>query len=467
MIDQNLDPITTHPPPLSSIIQQVPDDVLAEIFLSSLSDDIRDSSNPNKSPLLVTHICSQWRRVAHLTPRLWRRIDIPVNRGTQTTVQGRFQRIYDVGKEQAIKELVEQWLFRSGTGLSLDIIIRGRRTRLVLEVILPFASRWRQISFISPDRAGLDHLKTISSSDVPLLEEFSLGIGEEEADFQNREDYIPFGCLQAPMLRKLAVKRLLIDSLINIGGWERLTHFSLNAETEDTTTFSYESSKVARLLTLCTNLTSFTGILRNMDPNAFIDQTSISLPFLSSLSIHQDISSVYITQNLSLQNLTNLRLHQSLFILGRSMLREVVMQCGSVLQSLTTDKTMYGAGELLDCLRNCPNLKSLTTQATFGLPLEERTYWNSDPHSHIWDDKFLRGLIPSVDSQIICPKLEIFKCVQQVMFSDTILFDFVKGRRGSTALKYVGVKMKDAPENEFIISFLQPFIHEGLVFEFL
>ncbi|KAF8871623.1 hypothetical protein CPB84DRAFT_1800584 [Gymnopilus junonius] len=449
MIDQNLDPITTHPPPLSYIIQQVPDDVLAEIFLSSLSDDIRDSSNPNKSPLLVTHICSQWRSVHKLLFEVG------------------LQRIYDVGKEQAIKELVEQWLFRSGTGLSLDIVIRGRRTSLVMEVILQFASRWRQISFISPDRAGLDHLKTISSSAVPLLEEFSLGIGEEVADFRHREDYIPFGCLQAPMLRKLAIKRLPIDSLMNISGWERLTHLSLNAETEDTTAFSYESSRVITLLTLCTNLTSFTGTLSTMHPDAFIDQASVSLPFLSSLSIHQDTSNINISQNISLPNLTDLRIHQSAFIIGRSMLRGIVAQSGSALQSLTTDKMMYGAGELLGCLRNCPNLKSLTTQATFGLPLEERSYWDSNPQSRTWDDRFLRALTPSVDSEIICPKLEIFKCVQQVMFSDTVLLDFVKGRRGSTALKYVGVKMKDAPENELIISLLQPFIHEGLVFEFL
>ncbi|KAF8999385.1 hypothetical protein BDQ17DRAFT_1246559, partial [Cyathus striatus] len=61
---------------LASPARRISKDVLEEIFLACLPADRNPCINTTGAPLLLTHICSSWRSIAHSLPRLWSSIHI-------------------------------------------------------------------------------------------------------------------------------------------------------------------------------------------------------------------------------------------------------------------------------------------------------------------------------------------------------------------------------------------------------
>ncbi|KAF8988464.1 hypothetical protein BDQ17DRAFT_1257658, partial [Cyathus striatus] len=51
-------------------------DILQEIFVACLPTDRNPYMSASEAPMLLTQICSSWRRIAHSTPRLWAAIHI-------------------------------------------------------------------------------------------------------------------------------------------------------------------------------------------------------------------------------------------------------------------------------------------------------------------------------------------------------------------------------------------------------
>ncbi|KAF9002459.1 hypothetical protein BDQ17DRAFT_1356893, partial [Cyathus striatus] len=99
-------------------IKHLPIDVLQEIFVACLPTDRNPCMAAFEAPMLLTRICSSWRRLVHSIPFLWSAIHIvlpPVRTpdfSTSTT---------DVPQEQAVvtklrerEPGVIEWLNRSG-----------------------------------------------------------------------------------------------------------------------------------------------------------------------------------------------------------------------------------------------------------------------------------------------------------------------------------------------------------------
>ncbi|KAJ3835398.1 hypothetical protein EV361DRAFT_387945 [Lentinula raphanica] len=99
---------------LMSPVRQIPEEVLAEIFLHCLPTDRNFAIRSlDEAPLLLTTICRDWRRVALDTPRLWSTLHVylPSHLSTQA-----------ISRRAAG---ISTWLGRSGT-LPLSISFRAK-----------------------------------------------------------------------------------------------------------------------------------------------------------------------------------------------------------------------------------------------------------------------------------------------------------------------------------------------------
>ncbi|KAF8195204.1 hypothetical protein K438DRAFT_1719405, partial [Mycena galopus ATCC 62051] len=56
---------------LVSLLRRLPEDVIREIFIACLPSSGNPVMNSQEAPLLLTHVCSGWRRIALTTPSLW------------------------------------------------------------------------------------------------------------------------------------------------------------------------------------------------------------------------------------------------------------------------------------------------------------------------------------------------------------------------------------------------------------
>ncbi|KAF9009948.1 hypothetical protein BDQ17DRAFT_989715 [Cyathus striatus] len=61
---------------LTSPARRLGPDILEEIFLACLPTNHNPCIIATEAPVLLTHICSSWRSIAHSTPRLWSSIHI-------------------------------------------------------------------------------------------------------------------------------------------------------------------------------------------------------------------------------------------------------------------------------------------------------------------------------------------------------------------------------------------------------
>src|SRR5271155_4400079 len=63
---------------LLTLPRRLPEDILREIFQLGLPTDRNAYPSKKTAPLIFTHICRRWRRVAISTPSLWSTIHIRI-----------------------------------------------------------------------------------------------------------------------------------------------------------------------------------------------------------------------------------------------------------------------------------------------------------------------------------------------------------------------------------------------------
>ncbi|KAF6763716.1 hypothetical protein DFP72DRAFT_873241 [Ephemerocybe angulata] len=95
----------------SFIASDLPDDICREIFLRCLPEGTLATPHPLSPPVVLTHVCSQWRQVALTTPHLWSTLHVsPILDGTKLPFSPEYR-----------YERTKQWLARAGSSLPLDI----------------------------------------------------------------------------------------------------------------------------------------------------------------------------------------------------------------------------------------------------------------------------------------------------------------------------------------------------------
>ncbi|KAJ6466357.1 hypothetical protein C8R45DRAFT_486696 [Mycena sanguinolenta] len=146
---------------LLSPIYTLPAELLAEIFKRTIDEDTHITD-----VLRVSQVCSDWRQVAHTTPRLW---------------TGRmFVRLDDEGDdwEQAHADGWKAWLSRSAAlpiPITLSLCQSPYIHQGLLEEVLKTASRWRSLQLDSPNHQdGSFLIRLLAERRLDSLEELDL-----------------------------------------------------------------------------------------------------------------------------------------------------------------------------------------------------------------------------------------------------------------------------------------------------
>ncbi|KAJ7044792.1 hypothetical protein C8F04DRAFT_1069550 [Mycena alexandri] len=142
----------------------LPPEITSEIFIQCLPDDRSiDAVNTAEAPLLLTHICGVWRRIAISTPELW----------TMFWVD-----IFD--RHLHLAEIANTWLGRAGECPLTVMIARATRNMdldVIWQVLFQYSSRIRSLG-LAVDGKILRPIPGSSMTgylmDFPILEKFSI-----------------------------------------------------------------------------------------------------------------------------------------------------------------------------------------------------------------------------------------------------------------------------------------------------
>ena len=451
---------------LISPIRKLPIDILRKIFFACLPTNHNNLIRRREAPILLTQICSFWRKLGLATPQLWDSIHIVHSSSTKV-------------------DNVVEWLTRSAAcplDISLECIGFEDSTRdgcyKIIDSLIPFSERWREIRLSVPYPALLP-IASLPISKVPLLKTLSLNYPFKSAPKSVLDpQWVTSGVLNAPNLRDfgLSLTCLNWDVTLLPLNWSQLTNISLEGSSGSPSPLSI--ARAYKLLSLCRNLITCRldiGNLTEHDELISIEAatTIISLPFLTRLSVREEaIPLSRLFTLLHLPSLNYIEFHTSMEPTEQSStsLLFLLTRFQTTIK-LVTDFRYYTRQDFINCLRLSPLLKTLCFRTSFG-PFYVDMDTPDIPYCEI-DDAFIRLFFePSNEGYLLCPHLENLQIMQNAMFSESTLLQFVKEKNGDNSssattaglakLKSLYVSFDSVPLID-IKQELQPYKAAGLV----
>ncbi len=168
-------------------IHTLPVELLAEIFQLTIDDNTHI-----KDAFRISQVCSDWRQVAHSTPRLWAGpLRVPLEARES---------------EQVYADELKSWLARSAS-LHIPVILEFKRRETVplspriSEEIFRIAPRWRSLRVETPTYPQASLVRRVAECSLDSLEELNLGFIEQDAV---DADTIP-SFMTASRLQKLSI----------------------------------------------------------------------------------------------------------------------------------------------------------------------------------------------------------------------------------------------------------------------
>ncbi|KAJ6562611.1 hypothetical protein B0H19DRAFT_1375644 [Mycena capillaripes] len=132
-------------------VLDLPPEITARIFVLSLPTDSQPS--PSSAPLLLAHICREWRVLALASPRLWQTITFD----------------YGIYEHNSCERLLDMWLHHSrNLPLILSFTCKDDTQRLV-NASLIHCHRWQEITL------GGNVSLNVPRSHFPILRKVTLG----------------------------------------------------------------------------------------------------------------------------------------------------------------------------------------------------------------------------------------------------------------------------------------------------
>lgn len=451
---------------LTSPIRRLPPELLQCIFCLTLPTENNAVMSSKESPLLVSHVCSQWRESALSAPRLWSSLHIPVvypfPPNAQVTDAEEHYHNANLRKCAAVvagrRQLIQLWLSRAGkTDLYISLAdassfpafytsrVSHERNPMfdpfdILPLLLPYSTQWAELYLaIEPDIAR--PLLIVPSEQVPRLRSLKLC----DFDYTTLVDLPQTNLLSAPTLRSLCFRSLgsLGSNFLKLKiHWSKLTDLSLG--------LGRHSEGLAELLTSCVSLVSLTVVCTRTGRRRATTHSNlqhhISLPRLQTLH--------WGCKNRSCSNpIFNYLVLPSLETL---IFRVNPISRGLDVSPTLDPLTRWGQGvKNLDiCSKsfNSPESFKLTPEVenlTFGDPLSDR--WSYDVQL---DDTFWKELtVPtistnhptpsSLDAAPLLPKLTSIVCHASAFTDDTpsAIRLFIRSRRqNSDLLASIGIQ---------------------------
>ncbi|KAJ7186485.1 hypothetical protein C8R46DRAFT_275950 [Mycena filopes] len=273
---QDLGPIM----PTLSIVD-LPIEIVCEIFIQFLPKYPRcPPLTGSDSPIILTHICRQWREIAVATPSLWRAISVA-------------ESVSDADDAGRV-EIMDMWLKRSNRRpLSLQFEKRDPSPptlSTVFALAVSHSSRWEYVGLDVPPA----DLETILGP-LPLLQQLDLALNVPTA--------FPLPGLEMPLLRTVILD-LNYDITLEAGimlPWAQLTSLTIHNAT---------SRECISLLLETSNLVHCT--LNVISDSISELQLGVTLPSLESLTLRtalfDSVSTVSLLAVLIIPSLHTLRL---------------------------------------------------------------------------------------------------------------------------------------------------------------
>ena len=240
----------------SLFIRTIPPEIIAKISGFAITNfAIRGRSL--FAPILLSSICSDWRRAVVGTPELWSSIEIDLSRTYGKSILLR------------LATYIDEWLSRSGQlPLNITFCYEGTHqhtwrliewSRPVFTILNRYSSRWHSLNIIS---LPLPLLTFLRPDCLPLLEQFHLKVYGYGRDVE----FPP-----SPCLKRVKIYETLESPDIGIQ-WDTVTHVSVER---------IPSRNCFALLRLCPNLVHCTfGINDNIN----ISSRPLESPIVSSLT---------------------------------------------------------------------------------------------------------------------------------------------------------------------------------------
>ncbi|KAF7370257.1 hypothetical protein MSAN_00656800 [Mycena sanguinolenta] len=419
---------------LSSLpFRRLPRDIIEAIFLACLPAHRNCVMSAQEAPVLLGRICSSWRAISFSAPRLWSRLHVakptvPYNINSTTAVCA-----YEAKIAQRL-EVAAAWLRRSGT-CPLSVSLQSShhydlrtaydtsRTDPFMDILIPFASRWKDISVTIPTFA-VQALLDLKEHDVPFLE--SLTITEIDVEFRIDPTWLSPGSL-------LSAARL--SRFLPHGGLTLMPRDALSCQI------------ILDILARCSRLqTCKVGVVEHEGEH--LQDSIVECLSLHSIEVWCYSSpldnSGHLLSRLSVPNLQDFTLGGAAVPSNSISLLSSLATC-THLQSISITCEMFYSHELVDFLRGLPP----TLQC---LCIDHQ--WHPGPLSSLLDDNFFVTL----ETLAVLPALEELIMVNNRELSDEALLRFIISRMPT--LRRVDIKF-DREMQVDILPSLESFLESG------
>jgi len=410
-------------------------DVIRRIFFYCLPSDRNPVLSSREAPLLLGHICSQWRHIVLATPSLWAaiHITIPTDLVPMPPPLGDAVPVLQAN-HAARTQAVTAWLSRSEPfPLSLSIYhsrfdsATGSPIYQYLDVILSFMTRWKQIHISVPHQVWNDFLPRIRASDVPLLEKihFDSAIGHHSV--LNSPDMSPrreSGIFRAPKLRSVSLVQFEPHVFHLPLCWNQLTELNLSGSIPTWRAIEGLSiSESLAVLTFCPNLEyfsvhlSFTGFTALTNSDYGLPRVTMTKLFGLAITETNNIDSSPFFYHITAPVLRHLKFRRTSpgsyinppdFTQSHSLksihipLEVFIRRVNKPIEEFELDALYMSETDVLKCLSLMPGLKKLSLwsgrstdttvspHATPTIPSWENSLFN-------FDDRNLKRFVPGFD----------------------------------------------------------------------
>lgn len=394
-------------------------EILQEIFYHCLPTSHNAIMSSKGAPLLLGRVCSQWRQVAYSTPRLWATIHIvvpsaePYNPNAPTD-------------NSSTLSVVSSWLSRSGAlPLSISLsssvysldpsIPTNPVVRPFLDLLTPFASRWKSIAFKIENYDWTEFFGLYSANDVPLLEKAhfdGIQVPRPASGESHPPDFVAAirdnGILHSPRLRSVSIPRYGAKILQLPIRWSELIELNLSNG-------AFSLQDILKALAQCPSLLNCSVSVSDWNSVVVFDELytppKVVLPKLEVLMLKDDMGGhdmPALLESLIAPQLQHLAFRRGMNWGGElySDLRPLMRAFGvffhsliQPLQELWLEANSLPGDAVMQLLEMLPGLKRLSIES-FGkaetAPDEQTPFVWTTPNSFYFTDAQLRRFIPKV-----------------------------------------------------------------------
>ena len=192
-------------------VRRLSRDVLGMIFGHCLATHRNPIMSASEAPILLTHICRNWRSIALSTPQLWSRLYIPIMPVVPIDCSEviRYAIERDRRMEVRTKE-VRRWL-RLSAACPLAITLMPAVDPVphppLLDAIIETSRRWQQLElgFLSPKSDIMSRLISLSPDDLCMLRELRIRSLDSMIDLHTQDLRCNSGLLTAQGLRSISI----------------------------------------------------------------------------------------------------------------------------------------------------------------------------------------------------------------------------------------------------------------------